>query len=152
MLQPPQPAQIFLVIVLAELDQQDRFRRLAHEFVERRPEDRDFARELDHGAVDQLDRDRQQMHDVLRRLHRVVEAGEMHGADRAAAEHGRKLQFDAGGKAERAFRADQHMGEVDVVLARHQRVEIVAADPALHLGKAFGDLVGSRARRSPAGP
>ena len=32
------------------------------------------------------------------------------------------------------------MGEIDVVLARHQRVEIVAADPALHLGEARGDL------------
>ena len=53
-----QPAQVLLVVRLAELDQQDRLRRLAHEFVERRPEHRDLARELDHGAVDQFDRDR----------------------------------------------------------------------------------------------
>ena len=65
-----------------------------------------------------------------------------HGADRAAAEQRRQFQFDAGGKAERALRADQHMRQIDVVLAGHQRVEIVAADAALHLGKARGDLVG----------
>ena len=83
-----------------------------------------------------------QMHDVLRGVHRLVEAAEMHGADRAAAEQRRQLQFDAGRKAERAFGADQNMREVDVVLARHQRVEIVAADAALHFGKARGDFVG----------
>ena len=66
----------------------------------------------------------------------------MAGADGAAAEQRRQLQFDAGGKAERAFRADQHMREIDVVLSRHQRIEIVAADAALHLGEARGDLVG----------
>ena len=34
------------------------------------------------------------------------------------------------------------MREVDVVLAGHQRVEIVAADAALHFGKTLGDLTG----------
>ena len=34
------------------------------------------------------------------------------------------------------------MGEIDVVLAGHQRVEIIAADAALHLGEARGDFVG----------
>ena len=137
-----QHAQIDFVVVLAELDQQNRFRRLAHELVERRLENRNLARELDHRAVDQFDRDRLEPHDVLRRIHRLVEAAEMAGADRAAAEQRRKLQFDARGKRERAFAADQHVREIDVVLARHQRVEIVAADAALHFGKARGDLVG----------
>ena len=137
-----QPAQVFLVIVLAELDQQDGGGRAAHEFFQRRPEHRDLARQLDHGAVDQLDRDRPKPHDVLGGIHRLVEAAEVDGADRAAAEQRRQLQFDAGREAERAFGADQHMREVDVVLARHQRVEIVAADAALHLREARGDLVG----------
>ena len=65
----------------------------------------------------------------------------MNGADRAAAEQRRQFQFDAGGKAERAFGADQHMREIDVVLAGHQRIEIIAADAALHLGEARGDFV-----------
>ncbi len=137
-----QPAQVFLVIVLAEFDQQDGFGRPAHEFFQRRPEDRNLARQLDHGAVDQFDRDRQQMHDVLGGIHRFAEAAEMAGADRAAAEQRRQFQFDAGGEAERAFRADQHVRKIDVVLAGHQRVEIVAADAALHLREARSNLIG----------
>ena len=61
-----QHAQVDLVVVLAEFDQQDRFRRLAHELVERRLEDRNLARELDHRAVDQFHCDRLEPHDVLR--------------------------------------------------------------------------------------
>ena len=99
-------------------------------------------------AVDQFDRDRRQLDDVLRRRHRLVEAAEMHGADRAAAEQRRQLQFDRGGERQRAFRADQDVREIDVVASRHQRVDVVAADPALHLGKARRDLVGlARAER-----
>src|SRR5579862_2672308 len=69
----------------------------------------------------------------------------MHGADGAAAKQRRQPQLDARGKAERAFRADQQVREVDVVLAKilalHQRIEIVAADTALNLGEARGDFV-----------
>ena len=34
------------------------------------------------------------------------------------------------------------MGEIDVVAARHQRIEIIAADTALHFWKAPFDLIG----------
>ena len=95
LLELPQHTQVDFVVVLAELDQQDRLRRLAHELVERRLEDRNFARELDHRAVDQFHRDRLEAHDVLRRIHRLEEAAEVAGADRAAAEQWRKLQLDA---------------------------------------------------------
>ena len=81
-----QPAQVFLVIVLAEFDQQDGGGGAAHEFVQRRPEHRVFARQLDHGAVDQFHRDRQQVHDMPGSLHRFAEAAEVASADRAAAE------------------------------------------------------------------
>jgi hypothetical protein len=137
-----QHAQVDLVVVLAELDQQDRLRRLAHELVERRLEDRNLARELDHRAVDQFHRDRLEAHDVLRRIHRLEEAAEVAGADRAAAEQRRKLQLDARRKRQRPFPADEDVREVDVVLAGHQRVEIVAADAALHFREPLGDLTG----------
>ncbi len=141
-LEPPQPAQVLFVIILAELDQQNGGRRLAHEFVQRRTENRDLARELDHGAVDQFDRDRQQGHDVLGGIHGLAEAAEMAGPDRATPEQRRQFQFDARGKSKRALRADQHMRQIDVVLTGHQRVEIIAANTALHLGETRGDLVG----------
>ncbi len=140
LLELPQQAQIDLVIVFTELDQEDRRRRLAHEPVKRRLKDGDLARQLDHGAVDQFDRDRLQPHQMLRRVHRLVEAAEMHGADGAPAEKRRQLQFDARREAERAFRADQDMRQIDVVLTRHQRIEIVTADASLHFGKARFDL------------
>ena len=102
-----QPAQIFVLIVLAEFDQQDRVRIAAHEPLQRRAKHRDLARKLDHGAVDQFDADRLQPHDVLGRIHRIVEAAEVTGADRAAAEQRRELQLDLRGEAERAFGADR---------------------------------------------
>ncbi len=77
-----------------------------------------------------------------------MEAAEMAGADRAPAEQRRELQLDLGGEGERALGADQDMREVDVVAAGHQRIEIVAADPALHLRETRRDLVGlARAER-----
>src|SRR5262245_42307646 len=60
----------------------------------------------------------------------------------------RQLELDAVGEAERALRPDQNMRQIDVVPARRQRVEIVAADPALHLRKADLDRAGfARAQR-----
>ena len=85
---------------------------------ERRPEHRDLAGELDHGAIDQFDRDRRQLDDVLRGIHRLMEAAEMAGADRAAAEQRPQLHFDRGRERERALGADQDVREIDVVLAR----------------------------------
>ena len=115
---------------------------LAYELLQRRLENRNLTRKLDHGAVHQLDRDRLEAHDVLRRIHCLMKAAEMAGADGATAEQRRQLQFDARGKRERAFTADQHMGEIDVVLARHQRVEIVATDATLDFRKPRGNFVG----------
>ena len=66
----------------------------------------------------------------------------MADAERALAEHGPELELDRGRIGERAFRADEDMGEVVRGRVRQERVEIVAADAALHLGKARRDLVG----------
>jgi len=62
-LQLEQTPQIFLGVVVAEFDQQDRFRRLAYEFFQRRLEQRNLAGEFDHRAVDQFDADGLQPHD-----------------------------------------------------------------------------------------
>ena len=59
-----------------------------------------------------------ELDEVLRRVHRLVEAAEMAGADRALAEQRRELQLDLRGEAERAFRADQDMREVDARCGR----------------------------------
>ena len=140
--EPQQPAEILAMIVLAELDEQDRLRIAAHHGIDRRLEHRDVARQAEHGAVDQFDGNRRELDDVLRRLHRALEAAEVAGADRAAAEQRRELELDLGGEAERAFGADQDMREVHVVAAGHERVEIVAADAALHLREARLDHLG----------
>ena len=115
---------------------------------ERRAEHRDVAREPDHGAIDQLDRDRAELDDVLRRLHRLVEAAEMAGADRAPAEHGDSFSSIAVENASVPSEPTRICARLTIVAPGHQRVEIVAADPALHLGKARCDLVGlARAER-----
>ncbi len=108
--------------------------------IDRRAEHGDVARKPEHGAVDQLHRDRPERDDVLRRQHRLVEAAEMAGADRAAGKQRRKLQLDLGGESERALGADQKMCEIDVVSSRNERIEIIAADAALHFRKPPLDL------------
>ena len=142
LLEPHQAAQVLVLILLGELDKQDRLRIAAHDRVDGGLEHRDLAGEAQHGAVDQLDRDRPELDDVLRRIHRRHEAAEMAGADRATPEQRRKLELDPGGERERALGADQDMREVEIVAAGDERVEIVTADPALHLGKVRVDRFG----------
>ena len=140
--EPLQAAQIFVPILLGEFDEQNRLRIAAQKCLDRRLEHGDVGRQPQHGAVDQLDRDRPERDDVLRRLHRFVKAAEVAGAHRAAAEQRRELQLDLGRERQRAFGADEEMRQIDVVAARHQRIEIVAADAALHFWKAPLDLAG----------
>ncbi len=132
----------FSSVVLGEFDKQDRLGIAAQERIDGRLEHRDVAGKAEHGAIDQFDRDRPELDDVLRRRHRFVEAAEMAGADRAAAEQRREFQFDLGRECERALGADQKMREIDVVAAGDQRIEIVAADAALHFRKPPFDLAG----------
>ena len=57
------------------------------------------------------------------------------------ARNGLEVEGDAGEEAERPFRADQHMGHVvAAVVARTNRVDVVAADPAQQGREALPDL------------
>src|SRR5262249_15187991 len=107
---------------------------------DRGAEHRDLARQAQHGAIDQLDRDRPELDDVLRGVHRLKETAEMAGPHRAGAEQWRKLQLDAGRESERALGANEKMRTIETVAAGPQRVEMVAADPALELGETRFDL------------
>ena len=70
----------------------------------------------------------------------------MAGADRAPPERRPQLDLELGRERERSLGAHQNVREIVARIvrrgARHQGVEIVAADPALHLGESRGDLVG----------
>ena len=132
--------QVVGLILLGEFDDQQRIGIAAHGGIDHRPEHRNVAAERDHGAVDQFDRDRPQLYQMLGRIHRLVKAAEMADAEHLVADHRPQLQFDLGGEGQRAFGADQQMRHVVRRVARHQRIEIVAADAALHFWKSFGDL------------
>src|SRR5207253_7250377 len=91
--------------------------------------------ELDHGSVDQLDRDGSKLDDVLRRFHCGVERREIHDTERLVLRERSELQLKAGEISERAFRADQQMREIYRSIAsvrahalRIEHVEFVAAD------------------------
>ena len=113
-------------------------------------EHRDLAPQRQHGAVDQFHRDRAQFHQMLGRIHRLVKTAEMADAQHLVADHRPQLQFDLRGEGQRAFRSHQQMRQIVRRIARHQRVEIVAADPALHFREFFGDLGGLALRRGRA--
>ena len=139
-------------VVLGELDQQQRIGLAAHEGLHRRAEHGDVARELDHGAVDQLDRDRPELDDMLRGLHRLVEAAEMADADARAFRQRRQLQLDAGWRsASVPSEPTRRCARLRALRARRKRVEIVAADAALHLREARLRSRRPRARRARAG-
>jgi hypothetical protein len=135
-------AKVLILVVLGKFHEQDGFGIAAHDRIDRGPEHRDLARQTQHRAIDQLDRDRSELDDVLRGVHRLNETAEVAGADRAPAEQRRKFQLDAGGESQRAFGADENMRQVEIVAAGQQRVEIVAADPSLDLRETRFDLVG----------
>ena len=65
-----------------------------------------------------------------------------HRADRAAAEQRRQLELDPGREAERAFRTHQNVCQVEFIAAGHERVDVVAADPPLHLRETVLDEIG----------
>ena len=85
--QPFQLCEKLRAIIASEFHQQDRFRLSTADGLERavdhRTERRIRAREIDHRPVDQLDGDRIERHDVLRRLHRCVERREVDDAENA---------------------------------------------------------------------
>ena len=81
-----------------------------------------------------------QLHQMLGGIHRLVETAEMADAEHLVADHRPQLQFDLRGEGQRAFGADQEMRHVVRRVARHQRIEIVAADAALHFREFLGDL------------
>ena len=137
-----QLAQVVGLIVFGELDNEESIGIATHGGLDDGFEHRDVAAEGDHGAVDEFDRDRLQLDEVLRRVHRLVEAAEVADAEHLVADQGPQLQFDFGREGERAFGADQKMRHVVRRVAGDQRIEVVAADPALHLWKPFGDFRG----------
>ena len=147
--EPLQAAQVLVLVVLGELDEQDRLGIAAHERVDASGgTSRSRARARAWCGRPARPRSARACTMCCAASIAVVEAAEMAGADRAPAEQRRKLQLDLGGEAERALGADQNMREIEIVAAGHQRIEIVAADPALHLRKARLDLVGlARAER-----
>ena len=81
-----QALQIFGLIFLGEFHDQDRIGIAAHGRADNRLEHRDLAAERDHGAVDQFDRDRPQLHQMLGGIHRLVEAAEMADAQHLVAD------------------------------------------------------------------
>ena len=134
--------QVFGLILLGEFHDQHRVGIAAHGGRDDRLEHRDVAAERNHGAVDQFHRDRTQLHQMLRRIHRLVKTAEMADTEHLVADDRPQLEFDLRGEGQRAFGADQQMRHVVRRIARHQRIEIVAADAALHLWKPLRYLRG----------
>ncbi len=131
----------------AELDQQNRRRPADQRRFNRRAKRRVRQAQVDHGAIDQFHGGGCELDDVLGRFHRGAKGREVDDAQGLRARKFGKLQGQAAREGERAFRADQQMCEVHVPVARVgqfalrvEDVEVVATDPAQHLGPAGFDL------------
>jgi len=102
----------------------------------------DVASKLDHGVVDQLDRNGLELDDVLGRVHGVVEAAEVAGADCTASSSGHSLSSILVEKPSVPSEPTRIWARLWTGALGGKRIEIVAADSALHLRKPRGDLVG----------
>ena len=107
-----------------------------------------LAREVDHRAIDELDRGRAELDDVLRVLHRAMQRREVHDAERAVRGQRRKLEREAARPRERAFAADQEVRVVDAAVGgvrplalRVEDVDVVAADAPQDVRHLARDLV-----------
>ena len=140
--EPFQAAQVLVPIVLGEFDEQDRFRIAAQEGIDGRLDiamsraKPSMVRSISSTAIGPS----LTMCCAASIASWKLPKWQAPTARRPSS--GDELQFDPGRERERAFRADQQMREIDVVAAGDQRVEIIAADAALHFRKAPRDLVG----------
>ena len=134
-----EPPLLGVRVLACELDEEEGVGLAPDEALDRRAEQRDVARELDHGAVDQLHRAGFQRDDVRGRLHRGPEAREVAHAEHPVGGERRERELDGGGAGERAFGADEEVAQVDGLVGR-ERIDVVPADPALELREALGDL------------
>jgi hypothetical protein len=108
-------------------------------------------RQFDHRTVHQFHRAQgaigAQFHDVLGRIHGLVEGREVHHAEHLGARQLAQAKRQGFRERQRAFAADQQVGEVDgavvcvgpLVLVVED-VQVVAAHPAQHLGPAGVDV------------
>ena len=125
-----QPADLFIAIVPGKLHQQNG-RRLAFDaLIDDRQKSRIAARQFDHRVVDQLNRGRLQLDDVLRRFHRLVESREVADAEGLVFRQRRQLEFDTPREGQRAFGSDQQMRHVGACGQHH--IEVVTADATQH--------------------
>ncbi|MCG3189048.1 MAG: hypothetical protein LKCHEGNO_01291 [Burkholderiaceae bacterium] len=143
-------------VVAAELHQQDRLGFADECTFDHRRERRVGARQLDHRAVDQLDRGGAERNDVLRAVHRTVEAREVDDAQHLGARQGRELQVERLDEAERALGADEQVRQVDRAVDavrplahRLEDIEVVAADAPHHARPARLDVVVARLDEAP---
>src|SRR5206468_2224561 len=93
---------------------------------------RDLARQSNHCLVDQLHGGGTELDDVLRRIHRLVERGEVADAENAIAWDRLEIELDRLEEGERSFRADEQMRHVVAGVGDH--VDVVATDLAQKLG------------------
>ena len=126
-------------VLARELDEEEGIGRAPDEALDRRTEQRDVARELEHGAVDQLHRAGFQADDVRCRLHRGPEAREVAHAEHPVGRNRGERNFDRGGAGERAFGAHEEVAQVDRLVGC-ERVDVVAAHAAPKLREALRDL------------
>jgi hypothetical protein len=126
-------------IVARELDEKQAVRLAPGDVGERAPEQRDVGAEHQDVVVHELDRDRPEGDDRLRRLHRGPEGREVAHAHDAMRREPGQLQRHLRRDGKRALRPDEEMGEVRARL--QEGVEVVAADPPLHLREHAADLL-----------
>ncbi len=135
-----QAACLLTELVTGKLHEQQRIRLATHETLHGRAEGGDVARQIDHGAVDQLHGRGLEFNDVAGGVHRLVEGREVADPEHLVGRERLQHQLDGGEKRQRALRADQQVGHV--VTAGGDAVDVVTPHPAQELGPARRDLAG----------
>ena len=132
-----------------KFDQQDRLRRADQRCLDHRAKCRIGNRQRDHRVIDQFDRGRAELDDMLGEIHRLMEAREIHHAQHFVSRQRCKLQRDLPAEGEGAFGAHQQMRKighairaVGLGILAIEHVDVVARDAPQDLGHLLDNLCG----------
>jgi hypothetical protein len=130
-----------------ELDQQDRIGLADERPIDDGAERGVAARQVDHRAIDELDRRGLERHQMARAFHRLVQRRKVDHAEHPVRRQRCELQREPARPRERALAADEKMRVVDAAVRRIRplalraaHVDVVAADTPQHLRHVALDL------------
>jgi hypothetical protein len=144
LLERVQARRQIVAVVAVELDAQQRGRIAHQNAAAERVERTVLLGVVEDEAVHHFDRRWMMAEHERRRCKRVEQVVELDGQHRLRRRQRYQVDLCGDDEPECAFRADDHLGQIERLARIGELVEVVAADPAQHLGEAAFDFITAR--------